>query len=48
MRMLWRLEKPEMQQRNILFQEEDRDVYVRTMLNCAMHYCRQYFSKDLA
>ena len=32
MRMLWRMEKSEMQMRNILFQEEDKDSYVKTML----------------
>ena len=32
MRMLWRMEKIEMQKRHVLFQEEDRDSYVRTML----------------
>ena len=32
MRMLWRMEKAEMQSRNILFQEEDRDSYVWAML----------------
>ena len=33
MRMLWGIEKSEMQMRNILFQEEDTDSYVNTMLN---------------
>ena len=33
MRMLWRMEKSEMQKRNVLFQEEDKDSYVGTMLN---------------
>ena len=32
MRMLWRMEKSEMQMRNILFQEEDKGSYVKTML----------------
>ena len=32
MRMLWRMEKSEMQMRNILFQEEDKDSYVKTIL----------------
>ena len=32
MRMLWGMEKAEMQERHILFQEEDKDTYVRTML----------------
>ena len=32
MQMLWRMEKSEMQMRNILFQEEDKDSYVKTML----------------
>ena len=32
MRMLWRMEKSEMQMRNILFQKEDKDSYVKTML----------------
>ena len=35
MRMLWNMEKPEMQKRNILFQEEDRESYVRSMLDDA-------------
>ena len=33
MRMLWNMEKAEMQKRHILFQEEDKDTYVRSMLN---------------
>ena len=33
MRMQWGIEKSEMQMRNILFQEEDKDSYVKTMLN---------------
>ncbi len=33
MRMLWHMEKSEMQNRHILFQEEDKDSYVGTMLN---------------
>jgi type III restriction/modification enzyme restriction subunit len=33
MRMLWNMEKSEMQKRHVLFQEEDRDSYVSTMLN---------------
>ncbi len=32
MRKLWSMKKEEMQRRNILFQEEDRDSYVRVML----------------
>ena len=35
MRMLWNMEKTDMQQRHILFQEEDKDTYVRTMLAAA-------------
>ena len=35
MRMLWNMEKAEMQKRHILFQEEDRDSYVRSMLEVA-------------
>jgi hypothetical protein len=35
MRMLWNMEKSEMQQRHVLFQEEDRDNYVRSMLKSA-------------
>lgn len=35
MRMLWRKEKSEMQKRNVLFQEEDRDSYVQSMLDVA-------------
>jgi hypothetical protein len=30
--MLWRMGKSEMQARNILFQEEDRDSYIKAML----------------
>ena len=33
MRELWNLGKREMQARHVLFQEEDQDTYVRTMLN---------------
>lgn len=33
MQMLWRMDKSEMQKRHVLFQEEDRDSYVATMLN---------------
>ena len=32
MRKLWNMEKSEMQKRNVLFQEEDRDSYVEDML----------------
>ncbi len=32
MQMLWRMEKSEMQERHVLFQEEDKDSYVRSML----------------
>jgi hypothetical protein len=32
MEMLWSMKKAEMQRRNILFQGEDKDTYVRTML----------------
>jgi hypothetical protein len=35
MRMLWRMEKSEMQKRHILFQEEDRDSYIKSMLDIA-------------
>ncbi|MFZ4440285.1 MAG: hypothetical protein ACOYOS_17805 [Syntrophales bacterium] len=35
MRMLWRMEKSEMQKRHILFQEKDRESYVRSMLEMA-------------
>lgn len=31
-RMLWRIEKADMQQRHILFQEEDKHTYVQAML----------------
>ena len=31
--MLWNMEKSEMQKRHVLFQEEDQDSYVGTMLN---------------
>ena len=33
MRMLWQMEKTEMQKRNVLFQGEDKDGYVGMMLN---------------
>ena len=33
MRRLWNMEKIAMQQRHILFQEEERDSYVQSMLN---------------
>jgi hypothetical protein len=32
MRMLWSMEKSDMQKRHILFQEEDRDAYIGSML----------------
>jgi hypothetical protein len=32
MRMVWHMEKADMQKRHILFQEEDKDTYVRSML----------------
>ena len=32
MRRLWRMEKSEMQKRHVLFQEEDKDSYVETIL----------------
>ncbi len=32
MRMLWRMDKADMQKRHILFQEEDKETYVRSML----------------
>jgi hypothetical protein len=32
MKMLWRMDKSAMAARHILFQEEDNDTYVRTML----------------
>jgi len=35
MTMLWNMEKSEMQKRHVLFQEEDRDSYVRSMLEAA-------------
>jgi len=35
MRMLWNMEKREMQKRHVLFQEEDKDSYVRSMLEVA-------------
>ena len=35
MKRLWRMEKGEMQKRHVLFQEEDRDSYVRRMLEMA-------------
>ena len=33
MREMWEMEKSEMQKRHVLFQKEDRDSYVGTMLN---------------
>jgi hypothetical protein len=35
MQMLWRMDKSEMQKRHVLFQEEDKDSYVRSMLEGA-------------
>jgi len=35
MQMLWRMDKGEMHKRHVLFQEEDRDSYVRSMLEGA-------------
>jgi hypothetical protein len=32
MKMLWNIEKEEMKKRNVLFQEEDKDTYVESML----------------
>lgn len=32
MKMLWMMDKPAMISRNILFLEEDKDTYVRSML----------------
>ncbi len=32
MRLLWRMEKSEMQKRHVLLQEEDKDSYVGTIL----------------
>ncbi len=34
MSMLWGMNKSEMQKRNVLFQGEDKDSYVGTMLQC--------------
>jgi hypothetical protein len=36
MSMLWRMDKGEMQKRHVLFQEEDRDSYVRSMLEVVL------------
>jgi hypothetical protein len=36
MKLLWRMDKSEMEARHILFQEEDKDTYVRAMLECIM------------
>ena len=33
MRLMWNMEKSEMQKRHVLFQEEDKDSYVGKMLN---------------
>ena len=35
MRMLWSMEKAVMLERHILFQEEDKDSYVRSMLEAS-------------
>ena len=35
MRLLWNVDKPAMSAKHILFQEEDKDTYVRTMLESA-------------
>ena len=35
MRMLWNMDKPEMHKRHVLFQEEDRETYVKAMLEAA-------------
>jgi hypothetical protein len=35
MKRLWSMPKTEMQSKHILFQEEDQDTYIRTMLECA-------------
>ena len=35
MQLLWNLDKDQMQRRHILFQEEDRDSYVRSILATA-------------
>ena len=32
MQMLWNMDKGEMGKRHVLFQEEDKDTYIRTML----------------
>ena len=36
MKMLWGMDKAAMKARHILFQEEDKDTYVRTMLESAL------------
>jgi hypothetical protein len=36
MRMLWSMDKPAMAARHILFQEEDKETYVKTMLESVM------------
>jgi len=35
MKMLWGMDKPAMKARHILFQKEDKDSYVKTMLESA-------------
>ncbi len=35
MRTFWSMEKAEMQRRHVLFQEEDKDTYIRSMLGDA-------------
>lgn len=39
MRMLWSVEKADMDVRNILFQDEDKDRYVRDMISRALGAC---------
>jgi len=39
MQMLWNMKKAEMQQRHVLFQEEDKDSYLRSMLDSTLGGC---------
>ena len=36
MKMLWGKDKKEMNERHILFQEEDQDTYIKSMLETAL------------
>ncbi len=38
MQLLWNMEKPIMGSRNILFQEEDKESYLRDMLDAVVSH----------